>query len=347
MSISPLDLVADSLVWSTAVALRRPPQWSTPHRIVREWPLARLRDFSEPSSEPSSEPQLPVLLLPPQAGHDSCIVDHAPGQSQIRTARDAGVRALFSLDWKGATLATRDATIDDYVEMLDEVIEHLGGQAHLVGDCQGGWMAVIYAALRPSSVASLTIAGAPVDFHAGEPVIGEWLNRLSPRGELRLYRSIVAAHGGVLPGSFLLQGFKALQPGASRRRRLELLPTVRDPRAVERYRRFEDWFEHTQAIPGAFYLWIVEHLFLGNELVAGTLTVSGEKVDLGRLTMPLHLLAGEADHITPPAQVFALADHAASRDVVRHRVAGGHLGLFMGREALRTAWRDVFSGLAH
>lgn len=46
--------------------------------------------------------------------------------------------------------------------------------------------------------------------------------------------------------------------------------------------------------------------------------------------------AGATDHITPPAQVFAVATPAA--DVVRRTTRSGHLGLFMGHEALRTDW---------
>ncbi|MEJ7718850.1 MAG: hypothetical protein WKF31_13130 [Thermoleophilaceae bacterium] len=44
---------------------------------------------------------------------------------------------------------------------------------------------------------------------------------------------------------------------------------------MERYRAFEDWFKHTQDIPGAFYLWIVEHLFRDNKLINGELEIAG------------------------------------------------------------------------
>ena len=63
---------------------------------------------------------------------------------------------------------------------------------------------------------------------------------------------------------------------------------MRDQEYVRRYADFEDWFKYTQDIAGAFYLWIVEHLFEGNELVAGTLQVGGRAVDLGQITCPVH-----------------------------------------------------------
>ncbi|HEY5430727.1 MAG TPA: DUF3141 domain-containing protein, partial [Solirubrobacteraceae bacterium] len=114
-----------------------------------------------------------------------------------------------------------------------------------------------------------------------------------------------------------------------------------------RYREFEDWFKHTQDIPGAFYLWIVEHLFRDNELIAGTLEVSGQRVDLGRIDCPLNLLGGATDHITPASQVFALADHAstAETDILRDTSPGGHLGLFMGRESLSDHWPRLLAAV--
>jgi pimeloyl-ACP methyl ester carboxylesterase len=127
--------------------------------------------------------------------------------------------------------------------------------------------------------------------------------------------------------------------------RLRDFSVSKRPAHVARYREFEHWFKHTQDVPGAFYLWIVRRLFRDNALIAGSLEVRGRKVDLGRIGMPLNLLAGATDHITPPDQVFALATHASTPGelVTRHTSTGGHLGLFMGHEALREHWPRVLS----
>jgi poly(3-hydroxyalkanoate) synthetase len=289
----------------------------------------------------------PTLVLPPQAGHDSCIVDYSAAQSQMRTILAAGLERAYALDWVGATARTTDAGIDDYLDVIDRAVDHIGGSVNLIGDCQGGWLATIYAALRPERVNTLTIAGAPIDFHAGEPVIHAALRSLAPGGNLAFYRWLVAAGGGVLRGEHMLAGFIAIQPGNEIARQLQLLANIGDPAHVERYREFEDWFKHTQPIPGAFYLWIVEHLFRDNELIAGTLEIGSERVDLGRIRCPLNLLAGATDHITPPDQVFALADHAGTSpgEIVRDTTAGGHLGLFMGHEALRDHWPPLLAAV--
>ncbi|MDQ2757696.1 MAG: DUF3141 domain-containing protein [Actinomycetota bacterium] len=338
------DMAGDVLGWLTTMSQRTPPRWASEHTIAAEWPIARLRDFS--STHPVET--VPTLFLPPQAGHDSCIVDYDPQQSQVMTAKASGLTRVFSLDWVGATDATKNAGIEDYLAVMVETVDRLGGRVNLVGDCQGGWLAVIYTALYPETVNTLTIAGAPVDFHAGEPLIHDWMRVLSPKRDLAFYRHLVRSNGGVLPGGVLLAGFITMQPDNELDRQLQLLAHIHEPAHVERYRTFENWFQHTQPIPGAFYLWIVEHLFQNNELIAGTLSVGGRTVDLGRITCPLYLLAGETDHITPPPQVFALADYVGSdpESVTRRQTTGGHLGLFMGREALRDHWSPLFGEIA-
>jgi poly(3-hydroxyalkanoate) synthetase len=342
---SPLDAARDVMDWTKEVNKRERPEWASEHTIVGEWPVARLRDFSGPE-EPHDV--VPTLILPPQAGHDSCIVDYAPGQSQVQTAVDAGCVRVYSMDWVAATDETKHSTVEDYVETIYQAVTQVGGHVNLVGDCQGGWLATIYAAIHPDTVHTLTIAGAPIDFHAGEPLIHDWLQVTSPIGQMDFYRAAVTANDGVLPGDFLLTGFKLMQPDAEMQRQMALLANIHDKRHVERFRRFEDWFQWTQAIPGAFYLWIVEHLFMNNELLHGTLEVGGKHVDLAEIHCPLYLMAGAKDHITPAPQVFALADFVSTPkdEVTKLTTSGGHLGIFMGHEALRHFWKPVFADIA-
>ena len=346
---TPVDIARDLMAWNRIIKERNAPSWVHPNEVVRTWPVARLRHFSPPDAA-TVEPDdmVPTLILPPQAGHDSCIVDYAPGQSQVLTAIEAGCSPVYSMDWLGATKETKDCGIEDYLETIHEAVQHIGGHANIVGDCQGGWLATIYTALYPDTVHTLSIAGAPIDFHAGEPLIHDWLRVMAPLGSIDVYRALVAVNGGVLPGDVMLNGFKIMQPDAEIDRQMALLAHVHDERHVERYRRFEDWFQWTQPIPGAFYLWIVEHLFLRNELLHDELVVGGRHVDLHDIHCPLYLLAGAKDHITPPAQVFALAEFAATpeEEVWKLTTDGGHLGIFMGHQSLRTCWKPVFEDIA-
>ena len=327
--------------WLKLIGTRKPPVWASPHEIIFESPIARLRDFSS-----SHKPGLvPTLVLPPQAGHDSCVVDYSAEQSQMQTILASGLERALSLDWVGATQETKDASVEDYLDVIDRAVEHCGGRVNLIGDCQGGWLATIYAALYPEQINTLTLAGAPIDFHAGEPVVHEVLRHFAPGGDLRFYEALVKADGGVLKGEHMVAGFVLIQPGAEISRQIELLLHLDDDAHVARYCKFEDWFKHTQDVPGEFYLWIIRHLFRDNGLIDGAIKVAGRRVDLANISMPLCLLAGAIDHITPPDQVFAVAAYTSTPPelVRRHVSTGGHLGLFMGHEALREHWPPILT----
>jgi hypothetical protein len=90
-------------------------------------------------------------------------------------------------------------------------------------------------ALRLERANTLTLAGAPIDFDAGEPVIHEVLRRLSPGGDLRFYEALVAVDGGALRVEHMLVRYIVIKPGDEISRPPELLAHLDDPAQVERY----------------------------------------------------------------------------------------------------------------
>jgi poly(3-hydroxybutyrate) depolymerase len=341
---TPYELALDGFRWIQIVGSRRAPTWSTSNRVVSSSNIMALRDFSDGSQTAT----IPSLILPPQAGHHSCIVDYSPVQSQVLTARAAGLTSLYVLEWLGATPETRDTSIGEYIESIREAIARIGGPVNLIGDCQGGWLATLYTAMYPEDVATLTIGGAPIDFHSDNAAIADAVKVISAARGMEPYRLAVELGGGVLRGELLLGGFIALQPQTEVKKHLELMLHLDDDEFVQRYAEFQDWYTFTQDLPGAMYLWAVEHLFLGNELVRGTLEIDVRPVKLGSIVCPVNLLAGAEDHITPPDQVFALADHVgtAPDKITKLLTSGGHLGLFMGRNALKNAWLPLLESVA-
>ena len=341
---TPFALASRGARWWTSMSDRRVPSWHLPYRRVLSTPFAHVLDFSPPGADGDV---VPTLVLPPQAGHSSHVVDFAPGQSQLAVLLDAGLTRLQSMEWRPATAATRSVTISDYLGVIDRTVMAGGGRVNLVGDCQGGWLAAIYAALYPERVHTLTLAGAPIDFHAGDSMIAASTHVMTQALGMAPYRALVALNGGNMSGRAVLTNFILMQPQTELARQLALLANLDDPQHVERYRVFEDWFKHTQDIPGAFYLWLVEHLFHRNELIDGRLVVDGRRADLSNIMCPVFLLAGARDHITPPAQLFAAAAAVGTPadQIVQRTSAGGHLGLFTGRQALTEDWPVLMAGV--
>jgi poly(3-hydroxyalkanoate) synthetase len=328
----------------------RPPEaeWQTlSHEIRLPEPyskIIRLLDFSGPETVPGEI--IPTLILPPQAGHHSYIADYSPEQSQVQILRQNGLGKIFCIEWLEATQETKHVSIDDYIDGVTYCLDQLGGKANLIGDCQGGWLAAIFAALYPEKVNSLVVAGAPIDYQAGEGQIKEAVNlnaQLFPEGGMSFYRWLVGLNDGLLDGRMMVTGFNIMKPGQTSLRYLSLYRDIHDPVKLQRFREMKNWYDFTQNIAGDFYLWIVEHLFRDNKLIKGELVVKGRKVDLKQIECPVFLLGGTRDHVTPPEQVFAMANYVGTSPdkIKQYLVEAGHIGLFMGKDILTGTWSQI------
>ncbi len=90
-------------------------------------------------------------------------------------------------------------------------------------------------------------------------------------------------------------------------------------------------------------VWAVEHLFARNELFRSELEVAGDKVSLRSITCPVFLLGGEEDDITPWQQVRNMRHAVGSSQVRWYLAPGGHIGLFIGRQAQAEYWTPILA----
>ena len=89
-------------------------------------------------------------------------------------------------------------------------------------------------------------------------------------------------------------------------------------------------------------------LFKENRLATGDFVALGKRLDLEDVTCPVYLLAGEADDITPREQVFDADKYLGTpkAQIEKALVPGGHIGLFMGGNTLKTAWPAIARWIA-
>jgi poly(3-hydroxybutyrate) depolymerase len=314
-----------------------PPEWATPNQVLLELHTMRLRDFSR--AKPSAD-AIPVLVDAPYAGHSSTIADYDRGQSLVETLLDSGLERVLVTDWKSATAQMKDYDIDNYLAELTIAVDSVGGRAHLIGLCQGGWMAAMLAARFPGKVASLVLAGSPIDTAAGDGAV----KRMARQLPASFFEEMVAAGGGRMLGKFMLAGWKNMHPDAQYLAKyLDLYQHIEDRSYVRRTERFERWYENPIDLPGTYYLQAIRDIFKENRLAKGRFVGLGRTLDLKDVKAPAYLLAGDADDITTREQVFS-AEHllgTPARSIAKKLVPGGHIGLFMGSQTLAIAWPEV------
>jgi len=143
--------------------------WTTSNTVALELASMRLRNFSTEASG------LAILICAPYALHSATIADFAPGHSVVEALCQGGLSRVFVTDWRSATPETRYFSIDNYLADLNVAVDELGPPVDLVGLCQGGWLALVYAARFPRKVRRLVLVGAPIDIAAAESQLSRFV----------------------------------------------------------------------------------------------------------------------------------------------------------------------------
>ena len=330
----------DTALWAHETTNRKPPTWHSRNEVVLASPFALLRDFSVGDND-----VVPTLLFPPLAGHASCIIDKK-GQSQIQLCLNTGLTRLYSFDWLSCTKAAKDTTETDRLDFITRAADLIAGpegKVNIVGNCQGGWEATLWAAMHPERVNTLIVAGAPIDTSAGNGPAQKLMPIVIPRGNMALYKAMVKANGGIVPGINLVMGFIAMHPITHVAEHLKVYAHVHDREYLDHFSDFYDWYLYPVNLPGKLYLWAVEHLFVRNEMFTGELEVAGDTVSLRSITCPVFLLGGEEDDITPWQQVHNMRHAVGSSQVRWYLAPGGHIGLFIGRQSQAEYWTPILA----
>jgi poly(3-hydroxyalkanoate) synthetase len=308
------------------------PSWATRNSIRLELASMRVRDFSRAqTSEPAT------LILAPFALHGATIADFAPGHSIVETLQEAGVSPLLLVDCKSATPSMRNFSIDTYLADLNVVIDELSGPVNLIGLCQGGWLSLIYAARFPTKVNGLVLAGSPIDLDAAPSRLVQaarttdlaFLERIVRLGEGRVLGQAVLDFGG-------FWDVQDLDPPA-------VADILQTDLSQEMFQQFRAWHRWTVDLPGTYYLQVVRELFRDNRLARNSFEALGRLADLKTVRVPVYLLAGQADEVTPPEQLLSTLQLVGTprEQVITATAAGSHLSLFLGANTIAREWQRI------
>ena len=312
---------------------RPPSPWNTTNAVALDLPSMQLRDFSTAGEGPAT------LICAPYALHGATIADLAPGHSVVEKLRGLGLARVFVTDWRSATPEMRYFTIDTYLADLNVAVDRLGPPVDLIGLCQGGWLALVYAARFPEKVRRLVLVGAPVDIAVGESHLSRFVSTLP----LAMFEELVRTGEGIVHGERTLAFWGMPTHANDPEAVLQFSADVDAARRRELGDRFRRWYAETVDLPGVFYLQVVQWLFRENRISEGKFVALGERIDLTRLRAPIFLLAASQDEVVPERQLFATARlvGTSAAHLESRSEPCGHLALFLGAAVLDRAWPRI------
>ena len=303
----------------------------------------------------------PYIIIDPRAGHGPGIggfKDDSQAGVALRDGHPVYFVIFFPQPEPGQTLLDVCDAERAFVHRVREL--HPGSpKPAIVGNCQGGWAAMMLAASNPDDTGPIVINGAPMSYWGGAWSEGAGDNPMRYAGGLlggTWLASLAADLGdGVFDGAYLVQNFENLNPANTYwKKYYHVFANVdtEPPRFLE----FERWW-------GGFYLmnreeieWITRNLFVGNKLWSGDVrTKGGDAFDLRAIKSPIILFASLGDNITPPQQAFNwVADVYGSTEEIKARgqvIVGlahediGHLGIFVSGKVAKKEHAKIVSVL--
>jgi pimeloyl-ACP methyl ester carboxylesterase len=304
----------------------------------------------------------PFVIIDPRAGHGPGIGGFRD-DSQVGVALRGGHPVYFVIFYPEPEPAQTLLDVCDAEAQFVQRVREMHAESPkpvVVGNCQGGWAAMMLAASHPENTGPIVINGAPMSYWGGAWRDGDdGDNPMRYAGGLMggtWASSYLADLGnGRFDGAHLVQNFEKLNPAHSLWEKYYNLFANADTEA-ERFLDFERWW-------GGFYLmnreeieWITQNLFVGNRLVSGELRGRGDNYfDLRKIRSPLILFASLGDNITPPQQAFnwvadvysSTADIKAQGQIIVGLLHGsvGHLGIFVAGQVVNKEHAQIVSVL--
>jgi pimeloyl-ACP methyl ester carboxylesterase len=284
----------------------------------------------------------PFVVIDPRAGHGPGIGGFK-ADSEIGVAMKAGHPCYFigflPEPMPGQTIERIARAEAQFIEKVISRHPQADGKPCVIGNCQAGWALMILASLRPELFGPVIVAGAPLAYWAG--VHGKYPMRYSGGllGGSWLTALTSDLGGGKFDGAWLVQNFESQNPSNTLWTKQYNVYSKVDTEA-ERYLEFERWWGGHVNLNAEEIQFIVDELFVGNNLAAGRIKMSdGQTVDLRNIRSPILVFCSKGDNITPPQQALDwILDLYADVDEIRAygqtivytvHESVGHLGIFV------------------
>jgi pimeloyl-ACP methyl ester carboxylesterase len=291
--------------------------------------------------EPDST-RRPFVVVDPRAGHGPGIGGFK-ADSEIGVAFKAGHPCYFigflPEPMSGQTIEDIARAEAVFLEKVIALHPEADGKPCVIGNCQAGWAVMMLAAIRPELFGPIIVAGSPLSYWAG--VRGKFPMRYS--GGLLGGSWLTALTGdlghGKFDGAWLVQNFENQNPANTLWSKPYNLYSKIDTEAP-RYLGFEKWWGGHVNLNAEEIQFIVDELFIGNNLAAGRIqTSNGTSIDLRNIRSPIVVFCSKGDNITPPQQALGwILDLYENVDEIRscgqtivytiHETIG-HLGIFV------------------
>jgi polyhydroxyalkanoate synthase len=296
---------------------------TTPKELVWQRDKVKMYHYTRETKAKCTTPVLVSFAMLNR--HD--VLDLQPDRSLMKKLLDEGLD-IYIMDWGYPSKADRYLSMEDYIDgYMNDAVDflrktHKVEKIHKMGICQAGTYSMIYAALYPEKLASLTTYVAPFDFGDGGCMLYKWAKYIDV--------DAMVDSVGTIPGEQIDSAFGMLKPSMNISKYFGVMDSLEDQDKLMNFLRMEKWKGDLPAMAGEMYRKYIKDLFQGNKLIKGEFELGGRKVDLKKMTVPYLNVYATEDNIIPNNSTLAVMSKIGSKDKKEYAFPGGHIGVFVG-----------------
>ncbi|MFC4375226.1 alpha/beta fold hydrolase [Nocardia halotolerans] len=347
MSITETVTTAARNAWALSFGAGIEPVDPTPSTVLWDEPHRLLRRYDTEYRSAASDSA--VLLVPPLAAPATCF-DLRRDQSLARYLVETG-RAPYLIDYGEIGFADRRMGFEDWVtDILPEAIRRTsadrgGAPVDLIGWSIGGMFSLLTAAANAElPIRSITAVGAPLDY---DKMLGvPQLRAVAKLTGGRATTAVVRAAGGI-PAPLTRLGYRLAAYDRELARPMFIASNIARTDTLAKMESIDRFQAAMPGYPGRFYGQLWGRMMLANDIGNGKLELRERTIRLADVRVPVLLIGGTVDVITPKAAVEAgLRTLSGAPSVTYEVVPGSHLGILTGPEARETTWAHLDKFLA-
>ncbi len=312
---------------------------------------------STPVPDSPERNERPIVVIDPRAGHGPGI-GGSKLNSQIGVALNFGHPVYFILFFTepepGQTLYDVQQAQVRFLEKVNRLHPDSDKPA-VIGNCQAGWAAALIGADRPDIVGPMVFNGSPLSYWGGVEGANPMRYKGGLCGGVWLTSLWCDLGEGKFDGANLVAGFEDLNPANTFWTKQYNLWRKVDTEE-KRYLDFEKWWGGFFKMNREEIHFIVDSLFVGNELESGFLSLQkGKTISLKNFQDPIVVFASRGDNITPPQQalnwivkVYGSVDEIRRNGQVivyllHERI--GHLGIFVSGSVAEKEHKQIMTSV--
>ena len=285
------------------------------------------------------------LLFVPSIINKANILDIAEERSMLRWFNEQGI-ATYLLDWGDfSNNYDKDITINNLVSDLlsaaiCEVSKATNSQIDIMGYCMGGTLLLPAYMSAPEHIRRMILLAAPWDFKVKPYELARnvriWSQQVLP----------VVKERGHLPSDWVQALFASIDPNGSAQKFIKFASMDQEGSEAKLFIAVEDWLNDGVDLPGNIASHCIQDWFIDNKLVMGDWLLENQKLTMEEIDAKILIMASNKDRLVPLQCAVNVEKKLKQASVDIIELDCGHVGLIVGRGAIKTVWQPIFNWLS-